>query len=247
MTLLKPVRVTFTGADPTCSVDALMSLLAEAPWVELAFLYSASQNGNGRYPPARWIRETVDTIEECIGRGRVALHLCGSARFLFLEGKEVDPELGGLDRFSRIQLNGKLTREYGNAMDTLLQDHPECRLIVQDVHAVDLLAALPPFGSPVQVLFDASGGRGILRASWPRPLVGHVCGYAGGLGPENIAREIRRIAAAAEGRPYWIDMEGKLRDEHDHFSVARAREVIAALMRTELEPPAVESRRAVGM
>ncbi len=247
MTLLKPVRVTFTGADPSCSVDALMGLLEEAPWVELAFLYSASQCGNGRYPPASWIRETVDTIEECIGRGRVALHLCGRARFRFLEGEEVDPELGSLERFSRIQLNGKLTREYGNAMDTLLQGHPERRLIVQDVHSEDLLAALPPFGSPVQVLFDASGGRGILRASWPRPIVGHVCGYAGGLGPENIAREIRRIAAAAGGMPYWIDMEGKLRDENDHFSVQRARKVLAELAQVDLEEPDIQRKRAVGM
>ncbi len=247
MTLLKPVRVTFTGADPSCSVDALMGLLEEAPWVELAFLYSASQCGAGRYPPASWIRETVDTIEECIGRGRVALHLCGSARFRFLEGQEVDPELGSLDRFSRIQLNGKLTREYGNAMDTLLQGYPERRLIVQDVHSADLLAALPPFGSPVQVLFDASGGRGILRASWPRPIVGHVCGYAGGLGPENIAREIRRIAAAAGGMPYWIDMESKLRDENDHFIVQRARKVLAELAQVDLEEPAIQSKRAVGM
>jgi len=247
MTLIKPVRVTFTGADPSCSLDALMGLLEEAPWVELAFLYSESRRGDGRYPLASWIRETVDTIEECIGRGRVALHLCGRARFRFLEGQEVDPELGSLDRFARIQLNGKLTREYGNAMDTLLQGHPERRIIVQDTHSEDLLAALPPFGSPLQVLFDASGGRGILRTSWPQPIVGHVCGYAGGLGPENIGREIRRIAAAAGGRPYWIDMEGRLRDEHDHFIVERARKVLQELAQVEFEEPAIPSKRAVGM
>lgn len=247
MALLKPVRITFTGADPSCSVDALIELLEETPALELAFLYSESRRGSGRYPSPEWIRETVEIIEQCIGPGRVALHLCGRARFRFLEGEEVDSELGSLDRFARIQLNGKLTREYGNAMDTLLQGHPERRIIVQDAHAEGLLAALPPFGSPVQVLFDASGGRGILRTSWPRTLVGHVCGYAGGLGPENIAREIRRIAAAAGGMPYWIDMEGRLRDENDRFSTQRARTVLGELAQVDLEGPAIQRKRAVGM
>ena len=64
MTLIKPIRVTFTGADPSCSVDALIGLLEEAPGLELAFLYSETRQGSGRYPPAAWIRETARTIEQ---------------------------------------------------------------------------------------------------------------------------------------------------------------------------------------
>jgi hypothetical protein len=205
MTFPKPTRVTFTGADPSCPVDALLSLLEEAPALELAFLYSETRLGRGRYPPAAWIRETAETIEQCIGPGRVALHVCGRARFRFLDGEPIDPELGELDRFARIQLNGRLTREYADAVETMLQEHPERQLIVQDELSLSLRAALPPFGSALQVLFDSSGGRGIERTSWPWPLPGHTCGYAGGLGPDNITRELPRIADAALGRPYWID------------------------------------------
>ncbi len=247
VTLVKPIRVTFTGADSSCSVDSLIGLLEEAPGLELAFLYSEARQGSGRYPPAAWIRETVETIEQCIGPGRVALHVCGRVRLRFLDSGEVNPELGNLDRFARIQLNGKLTREHADAVETMLRAHPERRIIVQYEHSTDLRAALPPFGSALQVLFDASGGRGRLRTSWPQPLVGHVCGYAGGLGPENIARELPRIAAAALGMQYWIDMEGQLRGGQDHFIVERARKVLQELAQMEFGEPAIPSKRAVGM
>ncbi len=247
MTLMKPARITFTGADPSCSVDDLLGLLAEAPGLELAFLYSETRQGSGRYPPAGWIREMVATIEQCIGPGRVALHVCGRARFRLLEGDPVDPELGDLSRFARIQLNGTLTREHVEALETIMREHPERQLIVQCEHSADLRAALPPFDSPLQVLFDASGGRGIVRASWPAPLVGHLCGYAGGLGPDNVAREMPRIAAAARGAPYWIDMEGKLRDSQDRFSVQHARSVLRVLAQADPRLELAEEAMAVGM
>ena len=247
MTLIKPVRVTFTGADPSCSVDALLDLLENAPGLELAFLYSGTRQGSGRYPPARWIREMVTTIEQCIGPGRVALHVCGRARFRFLEGEPVDPELGDLGRFARIQMNGTLTREHAGAVETMMREHPERQLIVQCEHSADLRAALPPFGSALQVLFDASGGRGILRASWPRPLEGHVCGYAGGLGPDNLAHELPRITQAAGAVPYWIDMEGKLRDAQDRFQVQQAREVLRVLAHADTRQELPEGQLAVGM
>ncbi len=247
MTLFKPARVTFTGADPSCSVNALLGLLEDAPGLELALLYSETRQGSGRYPPARWIRETAATIEQCIGPGRVALHVCGRARFRFLEGEPVDAELGDLDRFARIQLNGKLTREHVEAVETMMREHPERQLIVQCEHSADLRAALPPFGSALQVLFDASGGRGIPRASWPRPLLGHLCGYAGGLGPDNLARELPRIALAADGAPYWVDMEGKLRDGQDRFRVQQARAVLQVLARVDTRQELAAAQLAVGM
>ena len=247
MTLIKPTRVTFTGADPSCSVDALIGLLEEASGLELAFLYSETRQGSGRYPPAAWIRETVETIEQCIGPGRVALHVCGRARFRFLDSGEVTPELGDLDLFARIQLNGTLTREHASAVLEQLREHPQRALIVQDEHSLGLRAALPPFGLALQVLFDSSGGRGIERVRWPWPLPGHTCGYAGGLGPDNIVRELPRIAAAALGSPYWIDMEGKLRDERDRFSTERAKAVLRALAHSDPRRELPAAAQAVGM
>ena len=82
------------------------------------------------------------------------------------------------------------------------------------------------------MLFDSSGGRGIRRAQWPTPLSGVRCGYAGGLGPENLRLEMPRIAAVA-GPDYWVDMENSLRDADDHFSVDKARLALNAILAFE--------------
>ncbi len=72
------------------------------------------------------------------------------------------------------------------------------------------------------VLFDESGGQGISPAAWPLPHSGKKCGYAGGLGVDNLAGEIPRIQLAAAGAPFWIDMEAKLRNERDQFDLSIA-------------------------
>ena len=87
-------------------------------------------------------------------------------------------------------------------------------------------------------LFDASGGRGLEPLEWPKHLQDWTCGYAGGLGPGNLRRELPRIAAAAGPFPYWIDMESKLRDDEDRFWIGLAR---LAMMRCWLRERAHRS------
>jgi len=50
---------------------------------------------------------------------------------------------------------------------------------------------------------------------------GRMVGYSGGIGPENVASVIERIAADG---PYWIDMESKVRTD-DWFDLSLCREV----------------------
>lgn len=71
-----------------------------------------------------------------------------------------------------------------------------------------------------QLLVDASGGRGVSPAEWTRPNTTRAVGFAGGLGPDNLAGELPRIAAVARG-PWWVDMETKLRTD-DWFDIALA-------------------------
>jgi phosphoribosylanthranilate isomerase len=40
-------------------------------------------------------------------------------------------------------------------------------------------------------------------------------GYAGGLGPDNLAHEIPRIAKAAGDARVWLDMESGVRSNND--------------------------------
>lgn len=41
--------------------------------------------------------------------------------------------------------------------------------------------------------------------------------YAGGIGPDNIQQELRRIRQVAQGHKVWIDMETKVRSNSDNL------------------------------
>jgi len=75
------------------------------------------------------------------------------------------------------------------------------------------------------VLFDESAGRGISPDSWDAPLAGHFCGYAGGMNPDNVARNIDIISKVAAGQTTWIDMETGVRT-NDHFDLGKVRRVL---------------------
>ena len=123
----------------------------------------------------------------------------------------------------RIQVNGRLEPW---ELEYICRQHPGHTIITQankwngglldeewDNHAI---------------LVDASGGRGKSPEEWRRLDTDKQVGFAGGLGPDNIVAELRRIRAVATG-DWWIDMEGKLRNELDWFDVKRARAVIGAV------------------
>lgn len=77
------------------------------------------------------------------------------------------------------------------------------------------------------VLFDASGGNGISPDEWIAPLSGISCGYAGSIGPDNVANELTKIRSVAGGISFWIDMEGKLRNSEDWFDLDSAGAVLS--------------------
>jgi hypothetical protein len=235
--MIGPTKITFTGIDPTCSWAEIYSLLGADPRVELGFLYSMSREGAGRYPPLDWIRETAWRIFDAYGADRAALHVCGRAREDLIRGKGL---VFTTTAFNRLQLNGAFLGEQIGYLRRFIGEGEAFPVITQfdsnpGLHDIIRRPAH-------QVLFDASGGRGILRKEWPKALPDHVCGYAGGLGPDNLRAELPRIAAVA-GLAYWVDMEGSLRDENDHFSVERARLALMAIWHAEGFPS--ESETAV--
>lgn len=74
----------------------------------------------------------------------------------------------------------------------------------------------------------------ILPESWPRPKPEFPCGYAGGLGPDNVIEQIQQIETVC-GVHYWIDMERNVRTpddgELDMDKVRRVLEQVQALRR----------------
>ena len=75
----------------------------------------------------------------------------------------------------------------------------------------------PPCHTPrpraqVSFLFDDSMGLGKASAQWPSPPASLLrFGFAGGLGAANLGEELRRMAIAAPGRCFWVDMERRAR------------------------------------
>ena len=216
-----PFLCTLTGADDTTHPEELFRISAEFPFVEWGILHHASLKGQGRYPSFGWV-EALCSQMPAHPDARFALHVCGTAAV-----NEFLLETGDVCRaaalFGRVQINFVATRHDPALVIQTIRRKSRQIIITQHNEAnASLLPSL--VGIPNHaVLFDASGGRGVSPGAWPTHLPNKTCGYAGGLGPDNLARELPRIEHAAGQDPYWVDMEGKLRNDADRFDLARGR------------------------
>lgn len=183
--------------------------------IEWGVLFSSKRQGiENRYPPLKFI---IDLVMEY--RLAFSAHLCGAdARSVIEHSRSHHDELIAT-AFIRAQINTSdphvqpsLVGHWANrrGVRAILQ----CRGPFPAIKAVD-------------VLFDASGGRGILPGDWPEAHSETFCGYAGGLSPDNVAAAVDVIKTRA--RHYWIDMESGVRDENDRFSLDKCRAVCEAV------------------
>lgn len=217
---------TLTGADDHIQQADLWHLASQfrAGMVEWGILYSANNQGAGRYPSFEWIEQ----LTTMMGRGntpRFSLHVCGRAVQQFLDGTGHVSEVA--KAFPRVQVNFR-AREYPlETIRAMMVRNADKTIITQHNFAnAALWRDLRDFGNHA-VLFDQSGGRGVSPAAWPAPIEGVRVGYAGGLGLDNLATELVKIrTAAGHGTGYWIDAEGKLRDKQDRFDIRLARQFL---------------------
>jgi hypothetical protein len=197
--------ITLTGADERTQIEELVYLSDNFPEVEIGLLYTAKPEGRRRYPSRDWLAKSARALS-----GRVAIHICGGgARRELLGGF-----LSDLTRHApRVQVNGRLdvaeVEVLAQLVGTLITQHNDAN--AQLTQAVSRNHAL---------LVDGSGGQGLSPEVWVAPETEKVVGFAGGLGPENLRGEYRRIERVAKAGA-WIDMEGKLRVE-DWFNLAMA-------------------------
>lgn len=216
---------TLTGSDDSTDQKDLFRLSNEFPFVEWGVLFHDVLQGNGRYPSLVWIEDLCLQMRQ-FQSARFALHVCGHRAILdFLNGVG-DVSLLAL-HFPRVQLNLNASRVDVRLLADAIQRNPEKIHITQhnDVNKY-LWHELRELDNHA-VLFDESGGRGISPSNWSTPLPGKRCGYAGGLGLDNLEQELPRIAHAASKMPFWIDMEGKLRDNLDQFDLSVARQCLS--------------------
>lgn len=237
---------TLTGIDDSIPLDYLWSLAREYPFVEWGILYSHNNAGSGRYMSLSRIDELAKRMLHC-SPPNFALHICGRAVREFLDPAHTDVKrVAGA--FGRVQLNFRYQPEDLDMIRIAIASRAAQNVITQHNAAnAPLWRSLSDLSNHA-VLFDQSGGRGQTPAEWPEPLditrerlpfgaSNPVCGYAGGLGPDNLSEMLPRIHAAAGNKPYWIDMESKLRDHADRFDLSKARRCleIAHAFRVQLD------------
>jgi hypothetical protein len=213
--------VTISGADDQVDPSELAALSEEFPFVEWGILLSASRAGTHRYP-------TYDTVCRFAryrpGRLRLSGHLCGAQAREVLEYREAS--FMALEFFRRVQINGYAPRSPGAVAFALANPHQE--VIFQVRGSEWMLAAVwDAMRVPnASILFDPSGGTGRALEAFPAA-AGVPIGYAGGIGPDNVAATLCAINdhVGKFGQPFWIDMESGVRTD-DVFDLAKVRAVL---------------------
>lgn len=222
------LRCTFTGVDEKSSLEQISNLSQAYPFVEWGVLLSTSENsplGKNRYPSIDWLNENLPKLKNIADTygSSIALHVCGKETKELLAQTENSIALKLLPFVNRIQINFFYKEPQIEQLENLCKNFPHITFITQHNNKnFDLYKKV--FSTNHQVLFDQSGGKGIETKEWESPLENKICGYAGGLGPNNISEQFVSIQNITD-RPFWIDMEGKIRT-HDLLDLELCRKVL---------------------
>lgn len=235
-------RVTITGADGSISPEELVKLSIQYPFVEWGILVSSKRFGTNRFPSIEWLRQ-LRLLKLENPSMALSCHLCGQYVRDFCIGElPVVSDLGvGVETrfappselwemFERVQINthGVPHSFDAHGMLKLVKKYGSKEFIFQyDNVNAEIMGSLSGHVANYSALFDLSHGAGISPDAWPGPLLGIKCGYAGGIGPDNIRDEIIRVEMASKGHDYWIDMETKVRSSNDtRFDVVKVIECL---------------------
>ncbi len=222
---------TFTGCDSSSSISELISIQQEFPFIEYGVLFNSAKVGTGRYPSVDWIVKFLEA-KEITNR---AFHICGDKLLTeFITSPETKLAKKNLwsDK-TRIQLNFAAKAFTVEQLNKAINSFAPTPIITQHNKSKENLWKEIPAKNH-HILFDASGGRGTTRTEWPSTLLNRHCGFAGGLGPDNLSEQLILIDKAADGYDYWIDMETNVRtdDKFDLVKVRKCAEIVSSFLRT---------------
>ena len=216
---MKLTKVTFTGIDDRTDVKRLQQLQRRYPFVEFGVLLSYDWNVNGN----RFINPVYLSIFRDRGLNFSA-HFCGQSAYDIAIGKreEMEKLLGNnIGMFQRCQLNldaGKLR---------YLSPIPYIDEIIVQMYTAEMCREFLECTRPksVSYLLDASCGAGI---DTPIEIVtspGINIGYAGGIGPDNVEKKLRKLLDYPSDEKFWIDMETRVRTD-DWFDLDKVEQVL---------------------
>jgi hypothetical protein len=231
------------GIDEATPLVELAVVSDMYPYAEWGFLYSPKRQGTpGRYPSVARIQRAFRELPPYV---RVALHVCGSGVPQLLDGEPVVSALleQVRTRGGRVQLN--FDAAAGEvALDRLhpfLLARPDLVFITPHYESNNVVTQALAGIENHAILFDSSPGRDTSPQAWPPPMESILCGYTGGLGPDNLVQQLPRIYDVTGKAEFWIHLEGRLRDEHDRFSMSYARkclQIVSAEASERLDFPA---------
>ena len=208
---MKICTVTITGADDSVDPKDMAKLSHNYPFVEWSILLAPCDEGCARYPSRKW----TDRLIECSNDLRLAGHLCGTWASDTLHGKlsfrQDRKKLWSV--IKRLTINFKCFPAANTTgfLDSLALIHDKQIILQIDTINDDMYTMAKENGLIVYPQYNSSQGSGVLPSGWPNPLDDVYCGYAGGLGPDNLERELKRIAGQIGDRKIWIDMETRVR------------------------------------
>jgi hypothetical protein len=226
-----PKFVTFSGVDPTVSAADMAFLQKDFPKVEFGFLLSEKRQGQDpRYPAFDWL---LSRSAEFWAEFNCSAHLCGSA--IFRRFLERDRWFLSFLRhsFRRVQVNfNYLDEPFDHELfNQAAAQLPNLQIITQYNKANNQVSKHFDFLNHA-LLFDESGGNGVEAGLFWPTIPNKFCGYAGGLGPDNIAQQLVKISHAAGNDEYWIDMETGVRTD-DKFDINKCHSVLQTIYSKE--------------
>jgi len=228
-------KVTITGADDATDIQEMLEFSRRFDRIEWGILLSETKMGTPRYPSKEWLArlhphgKMMDPVFYAMPTGllmrmHLAMHVCGKWTKNILKNAPDEFVYKTAWNFDRIQMNFSHGEEFDPefAKSLSIGTNNDKQYIFQVGKAGDNPAMrLAQESLDVAVLFDRSGGKGKSPDEWPAPLEGLYCGYAGGLNPDNITEELRKIAAVVNvDQHIWIDMESGVRTD-DKLDMAK--------------------------
>jgi phosphoribosylanthranilate isomerase len=203
-------QVTFTGIDALTDIGRVIALGKSYPGVEFGILFSRRMHSED--PRYMTFQEIQSALSKLAGKVDLALHVCGRAVGELVSGS---PDILDLvcNGISRVQLNFKMS----NVPFSLEQleefiEHSKVPVITQEFPANSDLKTVV-MSSNHQILFDTSGGRGVLAERYQAPFPHKRTGYAGGIGPSNIVDVAKQVNEVSTTADVWIDMEERIRTD----------------------------------
>jgi hypothetical protein len=244
-------KVTITGADDSTDIKQLLDLSGEFPFVEWGILVSRKQEGGYRFPSSKWISELSSwRVGHIRADLNLSMHLCGEWVRQLLVGQldwALLPDIATVAQRVQINTHGEphvsttamiASLMYGASIGVReTRDSAKFREYIFQYDGVNnhLAHAAKAYetGYRVSALYDTSSGAGRLPKRWEAPGPEFNYGYAGGLSPDNVVEQIEEIedrafkALIPEYKPYWIDMERRVRtDDDSQLDMKKVRRVL---------------------